>query len=271
MCSFMQLWKPRRLSGSVIAKGPAHTGLAQRNLQGKTAITHLLKYVLLSVVVLLGACADQSNIASIRPGIGSDVNLNLLRPPSGVTYQYATEFQGVTQPATMVLRARRIGAKRYRYSGDLVLTFPPGANLEEGVKSVARVFKVPGFRARGSQIFIPVSFTTDNRFRSSASSYLIKRARHRPHDCFAVLGSCTYRDIQEGGQATIRAETTEAGGIWTSRKTVLSATNPIPRDDRTETLTYSLDKNGVIIDLFITNRDAGRRVTSAYRRKVRER
>lgn len=237
----------------------------------ETAIKHIAKYLGLTAILLLAACTDQSNIASIRPGIGSDVDLDRLRPPSGVTYQFATELQGVTQPTTMVLRSRRIGAKRYRYSGDLVLSFPPGANLEEGVKSVASAFKVPGFRAKGSQIFIPVSFTTDNRFRSTASSYLIKRARHSPHDCFAVLGTCTYRDIQDGGQATIRTETTETGGVWTSVKRVISATNPIPPDDRTETLTYSLDQRGVIIDLFITSRENGRLITTAYRRKARKR
>lgn len=220
------------------------------------------------VAVLLAAC-DAPQQINIRPGIGSDVDLDRLRPPSGVTYQFSTEVGGVPQDGTLVLRSRRLGSNRYRYSGDIVLDFPEGANLEEGFNLVAQAFELDGLRAEGSQIFIPLSFTTDNRFRSVYTTDLNGRARHLPHDCFAVLGSCRFRDIQEGGQATIEVETTETGGVWTSVKRVVSSSAPVAPQDRRETLTYSLDRNGVIIDYFVTNREDGKLVTTAYRRKLR--
>lgn len=221
------------------------------------------------LAVLLGAC-DAPQQINIRPGIGSDVDLDRLRPPSGVTYRFSTEAQGMPQDGVLVLRARRIGANRYRYSGDVVLSFPEGANLEEGFNLVAQAFELEGLRAKGSQVFFPVSFTTDNRFRTVRETEFNQRLIYSPHDCFAVLGRCRYRVIQEDGQVTVEMETTETGGVWTSKKRVIAATAPVAPEDRRETLTYSLDKNGVMIDLFLTSRENGRLITTAYRRKARK-
>ena len=83
-----------------------------------------------------------------------------------------------------------------------------------------------------------------------------------------MLGTCRYKAVDSSGLAlSLVTETTEENGVWRS-KTVLDpkAKNPeIPLDVRRAV--YSIDKNAVLIDMYILRTSGGQRSQFAIRRK----
>ena len=228
----------------------------------------VLKFVLMLVVLLgLVACEAPRPPIEIRGGIGSDVDLNAIRPPSGRTYTYRLENSDLPIPASLRLTSKRRNSKTMDYRGALILTLPKTENLAEVVRIVSQAFEAQGPRVRGNQIFVPVFLRTDNRFRSTASSLLGDNVRYIPNDCFAVLGTCRHLVVNDKGERIgVISETTESNGVWrTSQRPDPNRSPPALRGAR-EYWVYSIDKNAVLIDLVITS--AGERGNSriAFRR-----
>lgn len=222
-------------------------------------------------VVVLAACSPPLPPIEIRPGIGADeARLQALRPPSGKTYSFRLEADGVELPGVMRLTSRRLSGERYRYSGNLELTAPTdAASLAQVAAQLERVFKTQGPKIRGNQILVPVSLTTDNRFRSLQSSLLSAEVKYAPHDCFAQLGTCRHTSQGPIGPAVpIVSETTEKDGVWRSVRRV-DPDADVPNEARTlrNTYIYSLGPDGVVIDLVTIRTGNGPRSTSVMRRQ----
>lgn len=225
--------------------------------------------VALCALGLLAACVDPAQVGRIRPGIGSDVDLDAIRPPSGVTYNFSVEQGGFPIPAALTLTAKRRSAKVYDYKGAMVIQVPgDGAQLREVAQAVTKVFRTKGPRIRGNRIFVPLDIRTDNRFRSTASSLLSADDTFAPHDCFAMLGTCHYT-ASRGKDARLDyiSETTEAGGIWRTVTRIDPATGPRALRDRREIMTYSIDQNAMVIDLAFSERGTGARDISVFKRQ----
>jgi len=228
------------------------------------------KFKALAVVAIaaLAGCAAPVAPIEIRPGIGSEVDLDALRPPSGITYRYNLESEGVPVPVTVSLTSRKRSASRYTYNGQMVMTLPEANNLENIASVLSDVIGQTNIRVRGNQLMIPVGTESDNRFRSTSSNITGDVTRYTPHDCFAVIGDCRYKATDRNGfSVSLLTTTTEADGVWRS-KTVLDpkAKNPnVPNETRRSV--YSIDKNAVLIDMHILRGAAAGRSSFALKRK----
>ncbi|MEP5758350.1 MAG: hypothetical protein ABJ327_03360 [Litoreibacter sp.] len=223
----------------------------------------------LLTICMLAACTDPTTVGRIRPGIGSDVDLDAIRPPSGKTYSFSVEQGGLPIPASLTLTSKRRSDKVYDYTGAMVLQVPgEGEQLREVAKAVSEVFKAKGPSIRGNQIFVPLNIRADNRFRSTSSSLLSANDSFDPHDCFAVLGTCRFTATRgENAMLDFVSETTESGGIW---RTVTRVASPdVPEQIRRirEVMTYSIDEHAVIIDLALSERGTGSRDISVFKRQ----
>lgn len=219
-------------------------------------------------LTLAGCAAPPLPQMSVRAGMGSDVNLNTIRPPSGVTYSYAFEAEGIPAPVTLQLTSKRRSARVYDYNGTFALTIPEADNLEEITKQISQVFDVEGITGKGNQLFIPIKLRTDNRFRSVKSSLFFTTKIYAPHDCFAQLGICRFA-ISSKGQPTINliTETSEKNGVW--RSTTRPDPDKSPRRGQRlrEDAVYSIDRNAVIVDMVVTQSGIGRPSRMSFRRK----
>lgn len=221
----------------------------------------------LAILPILAACVDPTAGIAIRSGITSQTDLDSLRPPSGVTYRYALETKDVPIPVTLTLKSKRRSAKVYDYIGTMAITLPPSKNNEEIGNLVAKSFGVKDVKFRGDNLIFPVSLRTDNRFRSVSSKLLLLNNRYVPHDCLAVLGTCKYTSLNEQGQSIkLISETTEASGIWRSETRPDPAAGPQPGGEGRQRAIYSLDRNGVLIDMILARVGADNEVV-VFRRK----
>ncbi|SFR46286.1 hypothetical protein [Litoreibacter janthinus] len=223
--------------------------------------------MVLAGFALTGCAAPQSEV-TIRSGIGAEVDLDAVRPPSGVTYRFSLTSDQSPVPAVMSLTSRKRSGNRYTYNGQLVLTLPEAEKLEDIAAVISEALGKTTVRAKGNQLFVPVGLTADNRFRSSRSNITADVTRYAPHDCFAVLGTCRYQAIDRGGNvAALLTETTEQDGVWRS-KTVL---DPKAQNKglaaETRRAVYSIDKNAVLIDMVVTRGAGPRRSQFAIRRQ----
>lgn len=222
----------------------------------------------LVAVLALAACASPPPVGTVRPGLGSDADLDSSRPPSGVTYTYDLINDSVPIPASMTLTSRKRGATAYSYRGQMVLTLPEAQNLEEIAAVISQTIGQTTVRAKGNQLFIPIGLESDNRFRATSSNITGDTTRYSPHDCFAVIGTCRYKAIDRSGRAaSLVSETTEKGGVWRS-VTVLDpkADNAGLINERRRAV-YSIDKNAVLIDMVVLRGSGPRRSTFSIRRK----
>ena len=238
-------------------------------------MTKLSRPLRSSVLALLGAtllaaCAPPPAQVSIRPGIGQDVDLDTLRPPSGVTYRYMVEIEQLPLPVELVLTSRRRGNGQYDYVGNYIYTLPSGEGLEDVTRVFREALEVDDLQVtvRGNQLLVPYRHTSDNRFRIAVSTYQAQSRRTVPHDCFATLGSCQFTSTISGDPLQVKflAETSEVGGVWTSRLRA-DPSQRVARQLARQTLTYSLDKNAVPIDLVVQSSLAGMRETTVFRRQ----
>ncbi|PTX55515.1 hypothetical protein C8N43_0154 [Litoreibacter ponti] len=223
----------------------------------------------LCAALLLTACAPPpGETLTVRPGIGSDVDLDAIRPPSGVTYRFDLINDGLPIPTDMRLTSRKRGATSYTYAGQMILTLPDARNLEQITAILSEAIGEAPISARGNQLFIPIGLKADNRFRATSSSITGDTTRYAPNDCFAVLGTCRYKAIDRAGRAaSLVTETTEEGGIWRSR------TKLDPREknpglvNETRRAIYSIDKNAVLLDMVVLRGSGGQRSRFAIKRK----
>ncbi|WP_298290181.1 hypothetical protein [uncultured Litoreibacter sp.] len=223
----------------------------------------------LFVVALIAACAPPAPPVSIRGGIGQTANLDAIRPPSGVTYRYQMETDGVPVPVELRLRSKRRSASVYDYRGNLTILLPEADNLEEIGRLIGETLKVDDIKIgiQGNKLLIPVNLRTDNRFRSLSSSLVLLESKYAPHDCFAVIGTCRYTAFEGDKSIALVAETTEKNGVWRTR------TKPDPRKRKpgqqtgAQSLVYSIDKNAVLIDMVLTSVRGGQRSSVVFRRK----
>lgn len=226
-----------------------------------------LKAVVLIAVTALAGCAVPTLPIEIRPGVGSDVDFDGIRPPSGKTYRYVLENEGVPVPVTVSLRSRRLSASKYTYNGQMVVTLPEAGNLEDIANVLSDVLGKTSIRVRGNQLLVPVGLKADNRFRSTSSNITGDVTRYAPHDCFAVIGSCRYKASDRNGfTVSLLTTTTEKNGVWQSR-TVLDpkAKNPKGPFEARRSV-YSIDANAVLIDMFILRTSRGQRTSFAMKR-----
>jgi hypothetical protein len=233
----------------------------------------LLIRALLALFVLaaLGACAPPPGPpVSIRPGIGQDVNLDALRPPSGVTYRFEVIDSEVPLPTELRITSRKRSAGTYDYVGDFIYSLPGRGGLEQVAEVLKQELELDDLpvRVRGNMLLIPYLHRADNRFRISRSVVNGDGRRHLPHDCLATLGTCQFTSVLEQDKTALRFEstTTEAKGVWVTRTRPISA-GAVARAISEQRLTYSLDKNGVPIDLVIQSRVGSNRMTTIYKRK----
>ncbi|GFE63963.1 hypothetical protein [Litoreibacter roseus] len=226
-------------------------------------------FALLLPVLFISACAEPQKPISIRPGLTQTADLDALRPPSGKTYRFAMEKSDDVLSSELVLKSRRKSAKDYEYKGSVILSIPEVGDLEEVTQQLSTLFKTEGVRAQGSNIFLPITVRTDNRFRTRSSNLLAGPSRFVPHDCFAVIGVCDHVTIiPNGRQVRFSTETTEADGVWRSVTRVTSRDAPAFAKRMREIWTYSIDRNGVVLDLVIRRRVDGKTDTIIFRRKT---
>jgi hypothetical protein len=216
----------------------------------------------LSAAIFLSACASPVAVTKIRPGIGSEVNLDQLRPPSGVTYNFSVLRNGQPLPAALTLKSRRINATTYDYKGAMVLRLPDNiGNLQETAKDIAKVFGTEAPTIRNNRVFLPMRIRTDNRFRGTASTLLTGSDRYVPHDCIATLGRCEYEAVSGNRKAAFVVNTTETGGVWRAK------TQRVDDTSQSRKMTYSLDRNGVLLDMSMSGRRDGRTSTITFVRQ----
>jgi len=227
-----------------------------------------LKALFFLVGLTLAGCAAPQGPVSIRPGLGSEADLDAIRPPSGATYNFILTNDAAPVPATMSITSRKRGGNRYTYTGQMVLTLPEAENLEEITALISEALGKTTVRARGNQLFIPVGLTTDNRFRSSRSNITSDVTRYAPHDCFGVIGTCQYRAIDRLGHvAALVTETTEKDGVWRSKTKLDPTAKNLGLVNETRRAIYSIDKNAVLIDMVVTRGSGAQRTRFAIRRK----
>ncbi|RLJ58847.1 hypothetical protein BCF46_0985 [Litoreibacter meonggei] len=228
---------------------------------------HFKALFLLAGLALAG-CSAQQGPVSIRSGLGSEANLDAIRPPSGATYNFILTNDAAPVPATMSITSRKRSGNRYTYNGQMVLTLPEAENLEEIASLIAEALGKTTVSARGNQLFIPVGLTADNRFRSSRSNITSDVTRYAPHDCFAVLGTCRYRAIDQLGRvAELVTETTETDGVWRSKTELDPKAKNVGLVNETRRAVYSIDKNAVLLDMVVTRGSGAQRTRFAIRRK----
>ena len=121
-------------------------------------------------------------------------------------------------------------------------------------------------RVRGNDIIIPVNLQADNRFRSTSSNFLLQQVSYAPNDCFAVIGTCRYEVMARGQRARLISETTEENGIWRTR-TRLDPRDRRGQPARSESSIYSIDKNGVPIDIAVIGQADGQKSVVTIRRR----
>lgn len=202
---------------------------------------------------LLAACGQPSSTTSvnIRPGIGQEVNLNALRPPSGVTYKYVLASDRFPAPVFLTLTSRRRGETTYEYTGSRILSLPEAGNLDQLRQIVARTLKVRDINVRieGNKIITPAKLRTDNRFRARLANFAEADTIYAPHDCFGVIGTCRYTVTEGRRRAGFIAKTTESNGIWRSEIRVDPRNRTRGQLPITREHFYSMDKNGVVLDM----------------------
>jgi len=220
-------------------------------------------------VATLAACAPPPPPIEIRPGIGQSVDLDAIRPPSGATYRYALQSDGLPISVELRLTSRRKSAQIYDYRGALTMTLPQAGDLEAVSRVLQAALEVQKLdvKVSGNRLSVPVNLRTDNRFRSTDSTMLLQKAAYVPHDCFAVIGTCRY-EVREGEQfIALVSETTEESGVWRTRTRPDPARRQRGQGGGTQTQIYSIDKNAVLIDMALTSQRAGQRSTIIFRRK----
>lgn len=230
----------------------------------------VLKFASLLVMgALLSACAAPGPAIGIRAGVGQDFDLDAIRPPSGATYTYLMEAEGAPVPAELSLTSKRRSGGRYDYSGFMTLTLPQAENLEEIGKIVTQALQLEEakIRIRGNKLSIPVGLTADNRFRSTTSNLALQKSSYAPHDCFAVIGTCRYVATQGDQTIALVAETSEKDGVWRTKTRPDPAKRKAGQQSGAQSLTYSIDKNAVIIDMVLSQSQGGPRSTVVLRRK----
>lgn len=233
-------------------------------------MTYLSKFISLALLAtLLSACAAPGPAISIRSGVGQATDLDAIRPPSGATYRYVMEAEGAPVPALLTLTSKRRNAARYDYNGTMTLALPQTDNLEEIGKIVTQALKLEEskIRIQGNNLIIPVGLRADNRFRSLSSNLALQESSYSPHDCFAVIGTCRYVAKQGTQTIALIAETTEKDGVWRTRTRPDPAKRKPGQQSGAQTLTYSIDKNAVFIDMVLSQSQGSQRSTVVLRRK----
>lgn len=218
-------------------------------------------------VALLAACTPPAPPVAIRGGITQAINLDTVRPPSGVTYRYQMEAADLPFPVELRLTSRRRSANTIDYTGSMIMTLPQAGNLEEIGRLIARGLDAEdvSIGIEGNRLLVPIKVRTDNRFRSVKSQLNLIDTQFAPHDCFAVLGTCRYTATEQGRAVSLVTETTEENGVWSTRTRPDRSRGT--RGSGSQLLTYSLDRNAVVIDMVITTSQGGQRSTTIFRRK----
>lgn len=234
-------------------------------------MSHPLRLLaVLMLTALVSACAAPAPQVAIRAGIGQEVDLDALRPPSGVTYRYKVEVQDLPLPVELVFTSRRRANGQYDYVGNYIYTLPSGEGLDDVSRVLRSALDVDDLQVevRGNQLLVPYRHRADNRFRIADSTFQSESRTTTPHDCFATLGLCRFTSKISGDplEVTFLAETSEVSGVWTS-KLRADPNQSIARQLARQTLTYSLDKNAVPIDLVVVSRLAGMSETTIFRRQ----
>ncbi len=233
-------------------------------------MTFLPKFIAFALLgAVLSACAAPGPAISIRSGVGQAADLDAIRPPSGATYRYVMEAEGAPVPALLTLTSKRRSATRYDYSGTMTLALPQSENLEEIGKIVTQALKLEETKIRieGNKLIVPVGLLADNRFRSVSSNLALQESSYTPHDCFAVIGTCRYVAKQGNQTIALIAKTSEKDGVWRTRTRPDPAKRQAGQQQGTQTLTYSIDKNAVFIDMVLSQSQGGQRSTVVLRRK----
>jgi len=224
----------------------------------------------LTATLLLSGCVTTPT-ASIRPGLTAAQVANPIPKPGGLTYRWVlTRSDDADFQAVMRLRSTRLSGGRTRYDGAVSIALPPGADLPANANEISRqiadrVFGDPNawVRFRDDRIEIPASFTMIPQGQMTAVRLLAAATRHQPHDCFAVLGTCSYTNITRLGGRDVRSRvdvtTTETDGIW--RANFRSSRGDTSRQ------VYSIDQNGVLLDALLFDREDGRSVVTKFQRQ----
>lgn len=216
----------------------------------------------------LSGCDVAPSGQSIRPGVGSEVDLDAAKPPSGVTYRFALSTEGAPFSAEMSLRSRQRSATRYTYTGMMTLTLPDVENLEDISKVVAKTLGKSPVRVKGNQLFVPIGLTADNRFRAVKSNILSDVTEFAPHDCFAVLGACRHTSTDKSGRSvSLLTMTTEEAGVWHAKTKLDPKANNKGIKQSPRHAVFSIDKNAVLIDMVMSRGIGAQRSNFSIRRK----
>lgn len=212
----------------------------------------------LAAAALLSACVTTTPPVELRPGLTAAQVAQPIRKPLGRTYNWRMTLEGEQSlPAVLTLRSSSAGNGLVRMRGRVSITLPAELDLGSDPNAVAREISqaltgsAEGISFAGRNLNLPSEIIFDSRGRARAFQMLATDVRYAPSDCFSVVGDCSYTAVNDRGQTKrIRVSTTESGGVWRAELR--------DRGGLQSTQIYTLDRDGVMLDVVLISTEDGR-------------
>ena len=215
-----------------------------------------MRSVAFALLLALAACAPlpeggprQLTAEGVRPGIGAAHDLAAARPPLGTPVRYLIHTPLRDEPSTLEIRLdRREGG----YLRSETVRVPERSAAE--ARLIATMIGQRDGRAaavEGTDVVLGARERTDALGRTvEADRGGGAVTRWDPHDCRATPGECrTVRTNPDGRADPLVVTTTEAGGIW-RREVRRDPASDLPgRTTLLEEAFFSLDEDGLLIDM----------------------
>jgi hypothetical protein len=214
-----------------------------------------MRSVALALLLALAACAPlpeggqrQLTAEGIRPGIGAAHDLGAARPPLGTTVRYLIHTPPRDEPSELeVSLERREGG----YIRSETVRIPESSAVEAGL--IASMIGQRDGRAavvEGTDVVLGARDLTDALGRTVEADRGGPVIRWDPHDCRATPGECrTVRTNPDGRSDPLVVTTIETNGIW-RREVRRDPASDLPgRSTLLEEAFYSLDEDGLLIDM----------------------
>ena len=207
------------------------------------------------LLLALAACAPlpdggprQLSAEGIRPGVGAARGFAAARPPLGtpITYAIRTPLRDAPNEMQVVLQPRDGG-----YTRAETVRIPESSAVQANI--IAAMVRQRDGRAAevvGTDVVLRARDELDPLGRCISSDRGGIRIGWDPHDCRATLGECrTVRHDPDGRTNHLIVTTTEADGIWREQVRLDPARDPQGKTTLLEEAFYSLDENGLLIDM----------------------
>jgi hypothetical protein len=207
----------------------------------------LLLLALAGCVPLPESSQRQLTSEGVRPGAGSEA-LDRAKPV-GEAFRYSIATPLRSEPSEMTVTFRRGDGGRYLREEIVRIS---EKTAPEAKLIAAMVRQRDGRQAEivGSDVILRAADRIDRRGRTRRSDRDGLRVSYQPHDCRATLGECrAVRTDPDGRPSYLLVRTGESGGIWHEQVRHDPARDPQGRTDLLTESFYSLDANGVLVDM----------------------